>query len=60
MRGLGAVVNPKAWNRKTIWENVVMDPLRCLPAVIVGLLLNILDALSYGEFTALIVLLFTR
>ncbi|KAI0872087.1 sulfate transporter family-domain-containing protein [Hypoxylon argillaceum] len=48
MRGLGAVVNPKAWNRKTIWENVVMDPLRCLPAVIVGLLLNILDALSYG------------
>ncbi|KAI2635297.1 sulfate transporter family protein [Xylaria nigripes] len=48
MHHFGAVMNPKTWNRRTIWETIVMDPLRCLPAVIVGLLLNILDALSYG------------
>lgn len=49
IRGFGVVMNPKTWNKKTIWENAVMSPIRCLPAVIVGLLLNILDALSYGE-----------
>ncbi|KAI1176944.1 sulfate transporter family-domain-containing protein [Nemania sp. FL0916] len=45
---LYASMNPKTWNRRTIWEEAVMGPIRCLPAVIVGLLLNILDALSYG------------
>ena len=35
-------------DRKRLWENVVVAPAACLPAVIVGLLLNILDALSYG------------
>ncbi|KAJ8129541.1 hypothetical protein O1611_g4090 [Lasiodiplodia mahajangana] len=49
IRSLGAVMNPKAWDKKAIWENAVMNPARCLPAVIVGLLLNILDALSYGN-----------
>ncbi|KAI1312486.1 sulfate transporter family-domain-containing protein [Xylaria venustula] len=48
IRSLGAVVNPKAWDKKTAWEKAVVGPMRCLPAVIVGLLLNILDALSYG------------
>ena len=43
------VANPKAWDRKAIWENAVMAPVECLPAVILGLLLNILDALSYGR-----------
>ncbi|PNY29325.1 Uncharacterized protein TCAP_00758 [Tolypocladium capitatum] len=42
-------VNPRRWNRKAIWQNAVVDPVSCLPAVVVGLLLNILDALSYGE-----------
>ena len=42
------VANPKAWDRKAIWDNAVMAPIECLPAVILGLLLNILDALSYG------------
>ncbi|QUC18398.1 uncharacterized protein UV8b_02639 [Ustilaginoidea virens] len=41
-------VNPHHWNRKALWENVVVEPISCLPAVAVGLLLNILDALSYG------------
>lgn len=44
------VVNPKRWDRTAIWENVVVAPVACLPAVVVGLLLNILDALSYGEY----------
>jgi SulP family sulfate permease len=44
------VANPKAWDRKAIWENAVVAPVTCLPAVVLGLLLNILDALSYGMY----------
>lgn len=40
--------DPKCWDRQAIWRNVVVTPTASLPAVIVGLLLNILDALSYG------------
>lgn len=42
-------VDPKRWDRRALWQNVVVAPIACLPAVIVGLLLNILDALSYGK-----------
>lgn len=42
------VQDPKTWDRQALWRNVVVAPVVCLPAVIVGLLLNILDALSYG------------
>jgi sulfate permease, SulP family len=42
-------VNPKRWDRKAIWQNGVVTPASCVPAVCVGLLLNILDALSYGK-----------
>lgn len=48
IRKLGAAMNPKTWNKRTVWDKAVMGPIRCLPAVIVGLLLNVLDALSYG------------
>lgn len=41
--------DPKCWDRRVIWHNVVVTPVASLPAVIVGLLLNILDALSYGK-----------
>ncbi|KAM0486883.1 hypothetical protein ACHAPX_000148 [Trichoderma viride] len=41
--------SPRSWNGKAIWETAVVDPVSCLPAVAVGLLLNILDALSYGS-----------
>jgi len=44
------VLNPKSWNRKIIWRNAVVAPVGYLPAVILGLLLTILDALSYGMF----------
>lgn len=40
--------HPKSWNRKAIWEAGVKRPVEVLPAVFLGLLLNILDALSYG------------
>jgi len=43
------VFNPKRWDRKAIWDNAVMGPIYYLPAVVLGLLLNILDALSYGR-----------
>jgi sulfate permease, SulP family len=42
------VFNPTKWDRKAIWRNGVVAPFSCLPAVLVGGLLNILDALSYG------------
>lgn len=41
--------DPRRWDRKQIWQNAVLTPASCLPAVAVGLLLNILDALSYGK-----------
>ncbi|KAK3694896.1 sulfate transporter family-domain-containing protein [Podospora appendiculata] len=42
------VSDPKCWDRQALWQNLVVAPVACLPAVTVGLLLNILDALSYG------------
>ena len=44
------VFNQKSWSRDTAWHNCVVEPIACLPAAIVGLLLNVLDALSYGGF----------
>ncbi|KXJ95809.1 cyclic nucleotide-binding domain-containing protein [Microdochium bolleyi] len=48
IRGVAETINPKAWSAKSVYQKVVLEPVRCLPAVVVGLLLNILDALSYG------------
>jgi sulfate permease, SulP family len=42
------VVHPKTWSARTIFQQAVVRPTKLLPAVILGLLLNILDALSYG------------
>jgi SulP family sulfate permease len=50
-RILPIIGNPKRWNRHALWENAVVAPVACLPAVVVGLLLNILDALSYGQYS---------
>jgi SulP family sulfate permease len=41
-------LNPKAWNGKAIWAHAVTKPVKTLPAVVLGLLLNVLDALAYG------------
>lgn len=40
--------NPKCWDRRTVWREGVVYPASLLPAVFLGLLLNVLDALSYG------------
>lgn len=45
---VSAIRDPKTWQPKNIYHNAILPPVTCLPAVIVGLLLNILDALSYG------------
>ena len=41
--------NPKSWNRQNILEYGIRQPANFVPPVLLGLLLNILDALSYGE-----------
>ncbi|EXK78686.1 hypothetical protein FOQG_16647 [Fusarium oxysporum f. sp. raphani 54005] len=46
--GVAVAVSPSRWDRKALWHNCVLTPVSCLPVVAVGLLLNILDALSYG------------
>lgn len=48
LRGAAQVMNPKTWDRRVVWRRAVKEPASYLPAVLVGLLLNILDALSYG------------
>ncbi|KAK2809956.1 hypothetical protein FQN50_003370 [Emmonsiellopsis sp. PD_5] len=40
--------NPKTWDRQTIWRKGILYPTSLIPSVFLGLLLNILDALSYG------------
>ncbi|KAI9814452.1 MAG: hypothetical protein M1827_003308 [Pycnora praestabilis] len=50
-RGLSYVrtmTSPKSWDRRAFWQTGVVQPVLYLPAVILGILLNILDALSYG------------
>lgn len=42
------LVHPKSWDRRAVWRQGVVYPLSLLPSVFLGLLLNILDALSYG------------
>ncbi len=41
-------MSPKSWSRHYLWEYGIRQPANLLPPVILGLLLNILDALSYG------------
>ncbi|KAB8236282.1 sulfate transporter family protein [Aspergillus alliaceus] len=45
---LQGLVHPKSWNGRAVWEQGVVRPVSLLPSVFLGLLLNILDALSYG------------
>ncbi|EEH17979.2 hypothetical protein PABG_00542 [Paracoccidioides brasiliensis Pb03] len=40
--------NRKVCDRRTIWRKGIVYPTSLLPSVFLGLLLNILDALSYG------------
>ncbi|KAK3111000.1 hypothetical protein LTR53_014159 [Teratosphaeriaceae sp. CCFEE 6253] len=44
----GVVARPKSWDLRAIGRTVILKPASMLPAVFLGLLLNLLDALSYG------------
>lgn len=44
------ITTPKSWDKRGLWVYAVREPASCAPPVILGLLLNILDALSYGEW----------
>ncbi|KAF9930586.1 hypothetical protein BGZ65_005248 [Modicella reniformis] len=39
------------WTSRLTWQNCIATPLSFLPAVVLGLLLNLLDAVSYGMIT---------
>ncbi|KAL4861828.1 hypothetical protein BDV12DRAFT_59112 [Aspergillus spectabilis] len=45
---LQVLARPKSWNGRAVWRRGIVHPLTLLPSVFLGLLLNILDALSYG------------
>lgn len=47
-RAARLVSSPKKWDKKVIWQRTVVEPAGYLPAVVLGALLNVLDALSYG------------
>jgi SulP family sulfate permease len=42
-------LNPKSWDKREVWRRGIVEPVSYVPSVILGLLLNILDALSYGR-----------
>lgn len=44
------IIHPKSWKTKTVWDEALLKPAGYIPSVILGLLLNILDALSYGQY----------
>lgn len=50
VRTLGS---PKTLDKRMIWQNTVVKPAGYIPAILLGLLLNILDALSYGMHCSL-------
>lgn len=43
------ILLPSSWDRHKVWNQMVCKPASYVPPVILGLLLNILDALSYGK-----------
>ena len=43
------LTHPKTWETRALWDQALLKPASYIPAVILGLLLNILDALSYGQ-----------
>ncbi|KAI4273069.1 MAG: hypothetical protein LQ337_004882 [Flavoplaca oasis] len=44
------LLHPKSWQGRAVWHQGLLKPASYIPAVILGLLLNILDALSYGQW----------
>lgn len=48
-RTLSIATHPREWSAKSIWQHGVKQPISLIPCVFLGLLLNVLDALSYGQ-----------
>lgn len=42
------LISPKSWDARVVWREGVLHPASLLPSVFLGILLNVLDALSYG------------
>lgn len=47
-RAAHVLTHPKAWDPRAVATAVVVRPLSMIPSVFLGVLLNLLDALSYG------------
>ncbi|KAL8854558.1 MAG: hypothetical protein Q9221_000593 [Calogaya cf. arnoldii] len=45
---IARLLHPKSWGARAVWDQGLLKPASYIPAVILGLLLNVLDALSYG------------
>ena len=43
------ISRPKSWDKRAVWVHGVREPASYIPSVILGVLLNVLDALSYGK-----------
>ena len=43
------ILSPKSWDKRAVWVHGLREPANYIPSVVLGLLLNILDALSYGN-----------
>ncbi|KAL9092337.1 MAG: hypothetical protein Q9165_004511 [Trypethelium subeluteriae] len=48
MSAFRTATNPKLWTPHSLWHEAILPTVQTIPSVILGLLLNILDALSYG------------
>ncbi len=53
INAIRTIASPKSWDPKVIWQSAVVTPAGYLPAVVLGCLLNVLDALSYGNLSLL-------
>ena len=47
------LTDSKTWRKDVVFQKAIKEPLSLLPCVFLGLLLNVLDALSYGECASL-------
>lgn len=50
------VLTPKSWSWEAVWQHGIKHPFSLLPCVFLGVLLNVLDGLSYGMYTPLLAL----
>jgi hypothetical protein len=49
MNAFKKLTDKEIWTKENVWQKGVKEPISFLPAVLLGLLLNVLDGLSYGK-----------